>query len=220
MRKAKMGVAWSAALIMALAAPAWVTHEPRADRESVARPGIASLLDEVETLTDSIEAGMRRLEDVYASQFEPLIDSLMLLRNDRTLATRIALALVREGEKTGIDPRLLLAVMKVENPWLDLEIESFMGAVGLMQVMPFHAGNWGCGSADLTDLDSNICHGARILASALARTNGDIAQALLRYNGCVRGTNTPDCHNYPSWVLRQPGMAWLESTQIMAQAQQ
>jgi hypothetical protein len=23
---------------------------------------------------------------------------------------------------------------------------------------------------------------------------------LLRYNGCVRGTNTPDCHRYPDVV--------------------
>ena len=27
-------------------------------------------------------------------------------------------------------------------------------------------------------------------------------KGLLRYNGCVRGTNTPRCHTYPSKVAR------------------
>jgi hypothetical protein len=27
-------------------------------------------------------------------------------------------------------------------------------------------------------------------------------KGLLRYNGCVRGTNTPRCHTYPTKVAR------------------
>jgi hypothetical protein len=50
------------------------------------------------------------------------------------------------------------------------------------------------------DVDSNICHGTMILARNLRATRTEAA-ALLRYNGCVRGTNTPDCHRYPSKVL-------------------
>jgi soluble lytic murein transglycosylase-like protein len=116
------------------------------------------------------------------------------------LASQIAVALVREGRRTDLDARLLLAVLLVENPWLDGQARSFMGAVGLMQVMPFHAGAWGCPGADLTDPDINICHGASILAHAIILADGDLDQALLRYNGCVLGTNTPDCHRYPEWV--------------------
>ena len=73
-----------------------------------------------------------------------------------------------------------------------------------MQVMPIHAGAALCGSSDLTDVDSNICHGTLILARNLRRTPTTTA-ALLRYNGCVRGTNTPDCHRYPSKVLARAG---------------
>jgi hypothetical protein len=43
-----------------------------------------------------------------------------------------------------------------------------------------------------------------ILARNLRRT-GTTTAALLRYNGCVRGTNTPDCHRYPSKVLARAG---------------
>ena len=59
-----------------------------------------------------------------------------------------------------------------------------------MQVMPFHAGKWGCGSADLFDIESNICHGVAVLADNL-RGAKTLPKALLGYNGCVRGTNTP-----------------------------
>ncbi|MEX2465782.1 MAG: transglycosylase SLT domain-containing protein [Gemmatimonadota bacterium] len=168
--------------------------------------GMDDLLNRVESRVRAAEAEAHGWDERYAIEVEPLVDALTLLRDDRAYATRIALGLVREGRRTRIDPRLLLAVMTVENPWLELAIRSPMGAVGLMQVMPFHAGNWGCGSDDLTDLDANICHGAEILAHAIQRTNGDLDRALLRYNGCVRGTNTPDCHLYPSWVLSHPGL--------------
>jgi soluble lytic murein transglycosylase-like protein len=71
-----------------------------------------------------------------------------------------------------------------------------------MQVMPFHAGKWGCASGDLFEIESNICHGVRILASEL-NDAGDLSRALLRYNGCVRGTNTPDCRQYARWVYHR-----------------
>lgn len=103
----------------------------------------------------------------------------------------------------GISPRLLMAVMLVENPWIDPEARSHMGAIGLMQVMPFHAGEWGCPEGDLTVPEVNICYGARILAHALGRFAGDLDRALLAYNGCVLGTNTPKCHEYPQWVRQQ-----------------
>lgn len=219
MRKTKAGVLSAAVLVMTLAAPGWMGDQPMVVSPEPDSEGIGHLIERVEKRTEAVEVQAQRLEDVFAPQMEPLVASLMLLRNDRDLATRIAVALIREGRKTAIDPRLLLAVMRVENPWLAVDIRSFMGAVGLMQVMPFHAGNWGCADDDLTDLDANICHGAQILASALKRTNRDLTEALLRYNGCVRGTNTPNCHEYPSWILLQPGMAWLETTQLMAHAQ-
>jgi hypothetical protein len=164
----------------------------------------------VEARLSAAELDVRALHDYHTVRIAPLIAALdTRMAVDRTQLTRIAIALVREGHEAGVDPRLLLAVLLVENPWLDPTARSPMGAMGLMQVMPFHAGNWGCGGADLTDADHNICHGARILAAALARSGGDLDQALLRYNGCVHGTNTPDCHQYPQWVYRRAGDEWM-----------
>jgi soluble lytic murein transglycosylase-like protein len=149
---------------------------------------------------ESVEADATRVDDLVAIEVTPLIEVLAGLSPDRNLVTRVAVALVREGRRSGIDPRLLLAVLIVENDRLDPEARSIVGAIGLMQVMPFHAGGWGCVGDDLTDPEVNICHGAQILAHELRRSPDDVDRALLRYNGCVRGTNTPNCHLYPSRV--------------------
>src|SRR6266550_2014914 len=101
-----------------------------------------------------------------------------------------------------INPALLVGVVLTEDAKLDPKAKSFVGARGLMQVMPFHAGKWkGCSSADLFAIDSNICHGVSILADLIKRSPS-VASALQRYNGCVRGTNTPNCHTYSGKVLK------------------
>ena len=64
------------------------------------------------------------------------------------------------------------------------------------------------------DVRANICHGARIFARYLEQHRGNVDHALLAYNGCVRGTNTPDCHLYPGRVYTNAGRAamlnWLD----------
>lgn len=157
-----------------------------------------------------IEAGLGGVEGYYEERIRPIERVLLRFNRNEDLVRRIAVALVREGEDVGIDARVLLPVLLVENPWLDPDARSFMGAVGLMQVMPFHAGNWDCPGDDLTDLDTNICYGTRIFARYLEGTGGDLDRALLRYNGCVNGTNTPNCHVYPTHVYARAGQAMVQ----------
>lgn len=155
----------------------------------------------------------REVERYYELEIAPIERVLMRYRADSELARRVALSLVIEAHAVGLEPRLLLAVLLVENPWLDPTVRSPAGAIGLMQVMPHHIGKWPPCPPDLEDVEANICHGARIFAHAFRETGGDIERALLRYNGCVRGTNTPDCHTYPYHVYARAGrasiLAWL-----------
>lgn len=189
----------------------WHANRPHARAAApAAEPTMNELLDDAERRLDAIEFDARRLERLYQRQVEPLARDLIWLQGDSAYARRIAVALVREGLAAGVDTRLLLAVVRVENPWLELRAMSPMGAIGLMQVMPFHAGSWGCGGDDLTDLDLNVCHGTRILARLLERYGGNVERALLSYNGCVRGANTPDCGRYPSRVIAHIG-SWGET---------
>ena len=120
---------------------------------------------------------------------------------DRTAADRIAGAIVDEGSRRNLDPALLVGVLLTEDATLDTTARSFVGARGLMQVMPGHAGKWGCGSSNLFSIEANICHGASILADNV-RNSPNMRTALLRYNGCVHGSNTPGCHSYPDKVMR------------------
>lgn len=120
---------------------------------------------------------------------------------DTVHAERIATAIVAEASKRKMNPTLLVGVLLTEDAKLDPRAKSSVGARGLMQIMPFHAGKHGCGSNDLFNVEANICYGANILQQ-LMRRSPDVHRALQRYNGCVRGTNTPNCFTYSGKVLR------------------
>ena len=136
--------------------------------------------------------------------------------HDRTLAFRIADAIVDQAAKEKIDPALLVGVLLTEDATLDPRARSSVGARGLMQVMPLHGGKWGCGSSDLFDIESNICHGVQILKQAMLDAP-NTRLALLRYNGCIRGRNTPNCHLYDDKVLRHAGRAAAEMRLVKTQ---
>lgn len=147
------------------------------------------------------------VEQRYRTDVTPIERVLLQYRAEPALAREIALALVREARAVGLEPQLLLAVLLVENPWLDPTRRSDAGAVGLMQVMPLHLGEWPACADQLDDIRANICHGARIFAQYLQEEGGHVERALLRYNGCVQGSNTPDCHRYPEHVYARAGRA-------------
>jgi soluble lytic murein transglycosylase-like protein len=161
---------------------------------------LASRAAHMRTLLDAVER-------VYHDEVAPIENVLLRYRDEPELARDIAVALVREARRVELEPRLLLAVLLVENPDLDPGARSPVGARGLMQVMPFHRGEWPACAPRLDDIDANICHGASIFAHYLSTSRGDVERALLRYNGCVRGTNTPNCHSYPNWVYARAGRA-------------
>ena len=183
-----------AVCVMAADAP---SHDMMIEAPSVDSVAAVDTIPSAPTLLDSIRAeaalpavALRRPIERYLGRFN----------NDRALVRRISLAVLRESRRQQVPPSLITAVLLTENTTLTPEAESSVGAQGLMQVMPFHAGARLCNSDDLVDVDSNICHGTLILARNL-RVTSSSAAALLRYNGCVRGTNTPDCHRYPGLVL-------------------
>lgn len=167
-------------------------------------------IDRIEAEMEGLTAEMADLELRYQDRVAPVEEVLRPFHEDEQWVRRIAVALVREAEAVGMDPRVLASVVLVEDPWLDPDVRSSQGATGLMQVMPFHAGQWGCPSEDLTVAEANICHGARIFDDYLRRHNGDLDRALLAYNGCVNGTNTPNCHTYPAHVYARAGRAALQ----------
>ena len=131
-----------------------------------------------------------------------------------TMARAMALAdvAVREAYRRRVPPALVLGVMLTENDEIKSTARSRQGALGLMQI---HPGPWRRSLGELfgTNLrndTTNLRYGIYILSHLSRRTprgNVDASTtwetALLRYNGCVRGTNTPDCQRYPQVVRRK-----------------
>ena len=169
------------------------------------KPGPAAEMPATPARVATAGDSLRAESALQATLVRPQLEVYFARFNgDRALVRRISRAVAREARRQQVPPSLIAAVLVTENTTLKPGARSSVGALGLMQVMPMHAGAALCGSSDLTDVDSNICHGTLILARNLRRTPTTTA-ALLRYNGCVRGTNTPDCHRYPSKVLARAG---------------
>jgi soluble lytic murein transglycosylase-like protein len=149
----------------------------------------------------AVDSAVLERDVVSRYSYRPLARLLGRRNKNPAMATRIARAIVKEAEALKVAPSLLTGVLLTENARLETSRVSSQGAIGLMQVMHFHAGEFDCESSDLRDVESNICHGARVFGRYLERT-GNVHRALLRYNGCVTGANTPNCSRYPSKVFR------------------
>ena len=70
----------------------------------------------------------------------PLERFLGRYNTDRVLVRRISRAVLRESRRQQVPPSLIAAVLVTENTTLRPEARSSVGAQGLMQVMPMHAG--------------------------------------------------------------------------------
>ncbi|MEP6569497.1 MAG: lytic transglycosylase domain-containing protein [Acidobacteriota bacterium] len=85
----------------------------------------------------------------------------------------------RAGEKEGVDPRFIHAVIKQESKY-DPKAISYVGAQGLMQMMPATAKRFGL--KDPFDAAANVEAGTKYLKWLLKRFNGDVSLALAGYN--------------------------------------
>ncbi len=101
---------------------------------------------------------------------------------------RVSIAIVREAEANGLDPLLVVAVIRTESAFNAYAV-SGVGAMGLMQMMPttgsFLATRRGTTlrhRQTLFDVELNIELGTAYLASLL-REFGTVEAALLAYNG-------------------------------------
>ncbi len=117
--------------------------------------------------------------------------SSLILKNSRKLtgeqALRLAKIIVGECREHGLDPLLVLAVIKVESSFQP-GVVSKRGAIGLMQVLPstgnYVAGKMGFsfgGAKSLYDPHVNVRVGIRYLAMLQGRYNS-VERALVAYN--------------------------------------
>jgi hypothetical protein len=137
-------------------------------------------------------------------------DVMRLKQVDSARADSIAHFAVREAYLRGISPAIIFGVMLTENSRFISSATSNVGAVGLMQVYPkiwLTKEMTALFGRDLATDSTNVKYGVFILNQYFRPKDRkgqvqerDWATALLHYNGCVNGTNTPRCHTYPSKV--------------------
>jgi len=175
-----------------------VPHEVMVAGEPVVR------LDALSRRMESLRhKGLRTEESVGVYQEHVAPVELVLRRRGvpSTMARTMAWPLVEETYRNRLDVATVISVIVAESNFRP-KATSNVGARGLMQIMPSWAGHWRSCGRDLYDIEGNLCAGTRILAYYLNRSGGDERRALLGYNGCVRGTNTPNCHTYPDKIAR------------------
>jgi len=168
----------------------------------------AVLIDNDSTLLDRIMA-TEKFRDEKRNFYEDLMRTKQL---DSARADSIATYAVREAYIRGISPAIIFGVMLTENARFVSRALSNVGAVGLMQVYPKVWAKKQFTDSLGTDLASdstNVRFGVFILSEYFnprtrsgVRRERDYRTALLRYNGCVTGSNTPHCKNYPDKVKR------------------
>ncbi|MCA9981421.1 MAG: transglycosylase SLT domain-containing protein [Anaerolineales bacterium] len=107
----------------------------------------------------------------------------------------------------GIDPDLIAAVVYAESRG-QADVESYVGAVGLMGVMPYGPGlEWRPTSRELQDPETNLRWGVSILADILRQSGGDVFAALAAYNGGWRQANREYTQAYATAVLNEYAQA-------------
>lgn len=130
-------------------------------------------------------------------------------RMSQERADSIAYYAVRESYERGIPPAVIFGVMLTENALFVSDALSNVGAVGLMQVYPkIWLKQLGDKlGTDLASDSTNVKYGVYILSEYIKPKSGeqnvtasDVTKGLLKYNGCVKGTNTPNCRTYPTKV--------------------
>jgi hypothetical protein len=172
-------------------------------------------------MTVALSDSITRIEasPEFADQKRRFADDLVRTgRMSQARADSIAHFAVREAFLRGVPPAVIFGVMLTENAQFVSKAKSNVGAVGLMQVYPKY---WlkdlskKFGAADIETDSTNLRYGVFILEHYLkprgkkaqgervvAAAPGSLMKGLLRYNGCVRGTNTPRCHTYPNKVAK------------------
>jgi soluble lytic murein transglycosylase-like protein len=89
------------------------------------------------------------------------------------------LIIFRAGERYGVDPRFIHAVIWQESKY-KVRAKSGAGAQGLMQMIPATARRFGC--TDVFNSEENVNAGTRYLRWLLERFDGNVSLALAGYN--------------------------------------
>ena len=192
---ARRGARIGPALVCALALGA-ATGPAHADERP--EPGLRSLLRNIlaspECYTDKFDA------EVWHKSMEPRLRRFVATYAERIEILDDVYCEAKRNPSLPLPPDLILAMISVESRFNRFAV-SRVGAVGLMQVMPFWPKQLGVQNR-LVEVGANIRMGCEILRYYLRAEHHDWIRALERYNGS-------DGHiGYPELVMARWQRAW------------
>lgn len=161
--------------------------------------------DDNAALTEKLKAAVAHggFEDPFtANVWLTLMSQRMSRYNDDPIERLEILSAVHQhAKRVDVPAEMVLAVIHIESRFQRFAL-SWVGAQGLMQVMPFWKDEIGYPQANLFDIDTNIRFGCTILKHYLDRESGNWQRALARYNGSLGKTW------YPEKVMRAWDRYW------------
>lgn len=198
---------WATAAVMSavLGTAAWATQEPAgralpqaalyADRAALAGAELEALKARLAARDAEVAALQRQLQELEAqgedyAQAERLgvAEAVRKSGLPSRAQRRLAAAIVRESRENGLDPMLVVALIRTESSFNPYAV-SHVGALGLMQVMP-DTGKYlskrlnielGTRTHNLYDPETNVAMGTAYLADLIQRF-GSVDRALVAYN--------------------------------------
>lgn len=156
-----------ALLLAGLSTPCTLLAGPPAASPKAANPYQLQLAEHGDYRLGAAQAGKRNLASGNPATPQAL--------GNKPFAREIEQA----ARRSNLDPALVHAVIHVESRY-QAQAVSPKGAVGLMQLMPTTARQYGV--ADSRDPAANIAGGARYLRDLLAMFNNDLTMAVAAYN--------------------------------------
>lgn len=152
-------------------------------QEYLAQQGIArDSTNEAEALRAVALAYQDEIQALRAEQRQFRYEAYIRRVNPDAPAAEIVAAVLLAEAETGIDASWLLAKIKQES-YFDPQAVSRTGCRGLAQLCRAAMKDVGLDEARVFEVEANVLAGAHYLRMQLARTRGDMARALVRYNG-------------------------------------
>lgn len=135
---------------------------------------------------------------------------------DKDTRIRYLTIIQYEAVRAGLDPQIVLSLITVESRFNPYAI-SPVGALGIMQIMPFWQKQIGTSSQSLLDVRTNIRYGCTILRYYLDKEKGNMDRALARYNGSLGKTWYPDLvhDSYNKYWTPYPVMMMVDGKPVM-----
>jgi soluble lytic murein transglycosylase-like protein len=145
-----------------------------------------------QALTEAV-ADAKSFDDEFEAQVWLVDMSARLQRFIKDPQERLTLLRMvhQEATRADLSPELVISVIHVESAFNAYAV-SYVGAQGLMQVMPFWKKELGRKDDNLINAAINLRYGCTILKHYLKREKGDWIRALARYNGSLGRTKYPE----------------------------